>query len=91
MFIGPAAVAGRVLQKRVCPSFFYSGSFLGIGSLVFVNFGMVQETQTSWSMTEPDFFRKRFFCLKHWKNGSKLDPKGNIFGIYSLVVILFSL
>ena len=39
VFIGPPAVAGRVLWIRVCPSFcpsvLPSESFLGIGSLVF--------------------------------------------------------
>ena len=34
IFIGPAAVAQQVLQKRVCPSFALSGCFLEIGSLV---------------------------------------------------------
>ena len=38
MFIGPTAVAGRVLQSKVCLSFHLYKCFLGIGSLLFSKF-----------------------------------------------------
>ena len=38
MFIGPTAVAGKVLQNKVCPSFHLPECLLRIGSLFFSKF-----------------------------------------------------
>ena len=71
IFIGPPAVAGRVLWIRVRPSVFPSGSFLGIGSLVF--------SETQHGVRGPclvvrdraRFFRKNLFAPKMGKMGQK--------------------
>ena len=76
-------VAGRVLWYRVflsicpsirpfvCPSV---GHFLGIFSLVFLNFGMLLETHLKLCVTELDFMEETFLLPKmgKWnKNGQK--------------------
>ena len=69
MFIGPAAVAQQVLQKKICPSFPLSGCFLGTGSLIFSKFWHGLETQMNLCMTKPDFFRKYSFASNTAKMG----------------------
>ena len=66
MFIGPAAGARRVLQKRVCPSFLLSGQFHGIGSLVFSKFWCGARNPNEMVHVRTRFFQNNFFCLKHW-------------------------
>ena len=46
--------------------------FLGVVSLVFFNFGMVQETHIKLCVTEQDFLEKVFFPKKIGKMGQKL-------------------
>ena len=78
VFIGPAAVARRVLQKgSVYPSFSL-GIFLEMDHQFFLNFGMVLETQMKWSMTEPDFLGQLVLpqTLEKWV---KVRPKINFF------------
>ena len=60
MFLGAAAIAWRVLQNGSVHC------FLGIGSLVFLNFGMVLETKLTLRVTEPDFCRKAWETLEKW-------------------------
>ena len=53
-----------------------SRRFLGILSLVFLNFGMVLETHVKLCMTEPDLLEKSFLPPKlgKWtKNGPKTE------------------
>ena len=75
MFIRPAAVARRVLQKRVSILPSLSGCFLGIGSLVFSKFQHGYRNPNEVVHDRTRFFQKNFFYLKHWKKGSKLGPK----------------
>ena len=76
MFIGPVAVVQWVLHKRVCPSFPLSGCFLGIGSLVFLNFSMV----LSGAWQSQTFLEKFLFPQKLGK-WVKIGPKIEIFWI----------
>ena len=84
MFIGPVAVARQSYEKEsVHPSLSLSlYVFLELDHQLFLNFGMVLETQMKWSLTEPDLFQKNFFCIKDCEHGSKLVPKQDFFGIY---------
>ena len=77
-FIGPPALAGRVLLNRVCPSFRpsfrLSGRFLGIVSLVFSKFWHDARNSCEVVRDTTGFSRKKFFPQKlgKWaKNGSK--------------------
>ena len=64
IFIGLPAVAGRILRIRVYPSVIPSfhlsvlpsGSFLGIGSLVFSDFSILLGAHVLMCVTGPDFF-----------------------------------
>ena len=74
MFSGPAAVAQRVLQKRVCPSFLLSGYFLGIGSLVFSKFwhGAVAPWSGPW---QNQIFLEKLFLLQTLEKWVKIGLK----------------
>ena len=79
---GPLAVAGRIgagpsILPSFHPSVFLSGSFLGIGSLVF------SETQHGVRglcvvVRDRTGFKKTFFCLKNGENGPKIGFLGFI-------------
>ena len=75
VFIGAAAVARRVLQNRVCPSFPLSGCFFGIGSIVFFKFWHGARNSNDAVRDRTIFFQKNFFGPKHWENGSKFGQK----------------
>ena len=69
MFIGLAAVARRVLQNRVCPSFPLPGCFLGIGLLVFSEFWRGARKINDVVLDRIKFFRKTSFALNTEKMG----------------------
>ena len=80
-FVRPAAVAGRILWNRVCPSFHSNASpcvFLKLYHLVSLNFGMVLETLIKFCLTESDFLEKLFFAPKIGEM-TQNRPKNNKF------------
>ena len=77
--IGPPAVIGRVLWIRICPyvgpSIYLSicsGSFLGIGSLVFLKPCMVLGTHMEMCMKGSSLFWKNPLPAKMTKNGPRI-------------------
>lgn len=79
---GPAANARRVLLIRFCLSFChsiwtYSGSFLGIGPLVFFKtWHGVRGPYGVYAWQNPIFFRKNSLWVKMAKDGWKWPKKG---------------
>ena len=77
--VRPPAVFGGTLWIRVCPSFclsvLLSGSFLGVGSLVF--------SETQHGVRDPcgvvrdraGFFEEKKCCCKNGENGLKMGQK----------------
>ena len=68
-FIGPAAVARRILHNTVCPSFPLPWCFLGTGSLVFSKFW--HGARNSNDVARDRTRKKIFFCpntekMKKW-------------------------
>ena len=68
---GLLALARRVLWNRICPSFRPSvcssvcpGIFVELYHMIFLNFGMMQETHMKLCMTELDFAEKNFLSPK---------------------------
>ena len=55
------------VRSSVCSS----GRFLRIGSLVFLNFGMLLKTRLKWCVTAI-FFRNFFFFTSKWAKGPKI-------------------
>ena len=91
-FVLPA-VAGRVLQNSVCPSFrpsfCLSGRFFGIVS-VFSNFWLVARNLYEVVLDTARFSGKNF-CLQYWENGRKMGQKQGFLNLLKNVVINFVL
>ena len=71
LFMGPPALAGRVLWNRACPSFCLSGHFLGIVSLVCSKFWHDARNPYVVVRDRALFSRKNFFAPKIGKMGQK--------------------
>ena len=90
-------MVARWLQwNRVCPSlspsfflsFYLSGDFLGIVSLVFSKFWDSARNYMQLSMTEPDFPEKHF-CSQNWENGPKMGQKQSFLNFLKNLVTNF--
>ena len=70
-FFGTLVVAGMVLWNRICPSFCWSGRFLGMVSLVFSKFWHDARNPYEVVRDRAGFSRKKNFVPKFGKMGQK--------------------
>ena len=75
MFVGSLAVAGRVLQNRVCLSFHLSKCFLEIGSIVFSKICQGARNPYEVVCDRARLFIKTFFTPKTGEMGQKMCEK----------------
>ena len=79
---GPPAVAGSVLENRVCPSFRLSVQVFSCNCIISFFCILAWCWKPIWNcLWQSQIFWKNCFCPKIWENGSKMGQK-QVFWIY---------